>query len=72
METKQLSFQEMEIVNGGSNVLDCISQVAGGMGVLWGTAAAVAFGSNPIGWAIIGIGAVGLAAGIASNPGACD
>jgi hypothetical protein len=72
METRKLSLQEMEVTEGGSKVLDCISQVTGGMGVLWGTAAALAFRSNPVGWALIGLSAISFAAGVASNPGACD
>jgi len=69
---KKMSFKEMEEVQGGSKLLDCVSQVTGGMGLLWGTAAAIAFGSNPIGWALIGLTAIGTAASMATNPGACD
>jgi hypothetical protein len=69
---KELSFEKMEKVQGGSNLLDCVSQVTGGMGILWGTAAAIALGSNPIGWALIGLTAIGTAASMATNPGACD
>jgi len=39
---------------------------------LWGTAAALAFGSNPIGWALLGLSAISLGAGFASNPDACE
>ena len=46
---EELSFEKMEEVNVGSDLFDCVSQVTGGMGILWGTAVAIAFGSNPIG-----------------------
>lgn len=69
---QELSFKKMEDLQGGSNLLDCISQVTGGMGLLWGTAAAIVFGSNPIGWALLGMAAIGTAASMATNPGACD
>ena len=71
---KTLTIEQMEITEGGSmkRTLSCISQVAGGMGFLAGAAAALTFATNPIGWGVLILGAVSLAAGAASDPTACD
>jgi hypothetical protein len=68
---KTLNFEQMEFVHGG-RFLACFSQVTGGMGTLAGIAAALTFASNPIGLIILGLGALSLAAGVASDPSACD
>ena len=71
---KTLTIEQMERIEGGSlrKALSCISQVAGGMGTLAGIAAVLAFTTNPVGLVILGLGALSLAAGMASDPTACD
>lgn len=69
---KNLSFEQMEELNGGSNLLDCISQTAGGMDILFSAGALLAFGATPVGWICLGFGAIGLTASLLSNPYACD
>jgi hypothetical protein len=71
---KTLNFEQMELVQAGSlrKTLSCISQVAGGMDVLWSTAAALALGFTPVGMIVLGFGLVSLIAGGASDPTACD
>jgi len=71
---KTLSIDQMEITLAGNmkRTLACISQVAGGMGALAGVAAALTFATNPVGWGILILGAISLAAGAASDPTACD
>jgi len=66
METKKLSLQEMEMVQGG-NMLDCLAQGVSGAGVIIAVAAA----TNPLGWAFVGIAAVGFGLSYAANPDAC-
>ncbi len=56
----------------GSDVLDCISQVASGMSLLGSVAAIGIFAMTPIGWGILGLSAIGFAAALVSNPTACD
>jgi hypothetical protein len=71
---KTLSFEQMESVHGGTlkQVLSCVSQVTGGMGMLAGAAAILTFGTNPIGWGIFLLGGISLITGAASDPTACD
>ncbi|MFH0843535.1 MAG: hypothetical protein V1903_13075 [Bacteroidota bacterium] len=69
---KTLTIEQMERINGGVRVLSCISQVTGGMGVLAGIAAGLAFATNPVGWGILILGGISLIAGVASDPTACD
>lgn len=69
---KELTFERMEEVNGGSNLLDCISQTASGMDLLFAAGAMLAFGSNPIGWIGLGLGAISFTASMISNSTACD
>ena len=71
---KTLNFEQMEMVQAGGlkKTLACISQVAGGMDVLWSAAAILAFGLTPVGLLLFGFGAVSLLAGAASDPTACD
>jgi hypothetical protein len=71
---KTLNFDELVLIQGGSitKVLSCASQVTGGMGTLASVAAILTFGTNPIGWAILGLSVISLAAGAASDPTACD
>jgi len=71
---KTLTIEQMENVVGGSfkRVFACVSQVSGGMSVLAGFAAALAFASNPVGWGILVLGGISLVTGVASDPTACD
>jgi hypothetical protein len=71
---KTLTIEQMEFVYGGSlrQFLSCVSQVAGGMSTLAGIAAALTFAITPIGVGIFVLGAISLAAGMASDPTACD
>jgi hypothetical protein len=71
---KTLSFEQMEEISAGlfRRFLSCASQVTGGIGTLASVAALLTFGSNPIGWAILGLGAISLITGTASDPTACD
>jgi hypothetical protein len=71
---KTLNYEQMETTLAGNmkRTLACISQVAGGMGALAGVAAALTFATNPVGWGILILGAISLAAGAASDPTACD
>ena len=71
---KKLNFEQMEEVNAGSlrKILSCASQVTSGMGFLGGAAAILAFGTNPVGLFIFGLGFISLVAGAASDPTACD
>jgi hypothetical protein len=68
---KTLNYEQMEFVYGGK-FLSCLSQVAGGMSTLAGIAAALTFAITPIGVGIFVLGAISLAAGMASDPTACD
>lgn len=68
---KKLNLNKMEKVQGGS-IFGCIANAGSAGTVLWGTAAAIAFGSNPVGWAVIAAGAVFTAAAWADNPDACS
>jgi len=58
-----LNLIEMEAYQGGS-VADCVGAVAGGMEMIGGFAAAVALGAGPVGWALLGIGAIALTASV--------
>ena len=71
---KKLSFEQMETISAGSlrKILSCASQVTSGMGFLGGAAALLAFGTNPVGLVIFGLGFVSLITGAASDPTACD
>ena len=71
---KTLNFEQMEMVQAGGlkKTLACISQVRGGMDVLWSTAAMIALGFSPIGLMVLGLGVISLVAGAASDPTACD
>ena len=71
---KTLSIEQMYAVKAGSlrKLLSCISQASGGVGTLAGVASILAFGTNPIGWGILALGAISLVTGVASDPTACD
>ena len=71
---KTLNFEQMEMVQAGGlkKTLACISQVAGGMDVLWSAAAILAFGLTPISVILLSFGAISLISGAASDPTACD
>ncbi|MCR5697557.1 MAG: hypothetical protein K6G73_11360 [Marinilabiliaceae bacterium] len=69
---KKLTEEDLQDLNGAFGVASCIGQVAGGMGTIGGLAAALAFGSNPIGWTILGLGAISLAAGFIADPWGCE
>ena len=68
MKTPELT--KMETISGG-RFLSCFSQETGGVGTLAGITAGLAFGSNPVGWGILILGGISLAAGVASDPSAC-
>ncbi len=68
---KELNFDQMEDVYAGGAAA-CISQVAGGMGVLWTLAAIGSFAIGPIGWITLGFSAVSLISGVIADPTACD
>ena len=72
---KELSIEQLELLNGGGfrKTMSCISQVIGGMGTLAGYAAmGTIVAATPIGWALLIAGAASLAAGLLSDPSACD
>jgi hypothetical protein len=71
---KTLTIEQMEEIQGGTmkKTLSCISQVAGGMGVLTTVAAIGAFALGPIGWFAFGLSAISLAASAIADPYACD
>jgi hypothetical protein len=71
---KTLTIEQMENVHAGSfaKTMSCISQVAGGMGILASIATIGIFAINPIGWGIFALGAISLLSGVASDPSACD
>jgi hypothetical protein len=68
---KQLSIEQMETVYGAKVNWTCISQVADGMGFLGSLAFCLA-ASNPIGWGLLAISAVGVIASNVADPSACD
>lgn len=68
---KQLNFEQMESINGSKFKWACLGQVADGMGVLGGIAFSLTI-SNPIGWGLLFISAVGLVAANVADPNACD
>jgi hypothetical protein len=61
----------MENINGSKFRLNCLGQVGSGMEVL-GSLAFLLAASNPIGWGLLALGAIGLAATAISDPYACD
>lgn len=67
---KKLSEEDLEDLN-GAGWMSCAGQVLGSWGTMGSVAYALAVGSGPIGWTIIGIGAVGTIIGIAADPYAC-
>jgi hypothetical protein len=68
---KELNYYQMEQVTGGK-ILACVSQVAGGIGVLGFVAAIGIYATTPLGWGLFAISAISLVAGVASDPTACD
>jgi len=68
---KTLTFEQMESINGSKFKWACLGQVADGMGVLSSVAFCLTF-SNPIGWGILFVSAVGLVAANVADPTACD
>lgn len=71
---KKLNYEQMEMVHGGSltSAFACVSQVAGGIGVLGSLAAIGIFAITPIGWGLFALSAISLVAGVASDSRACD
>ena len=71
---KTLTIEQMENVLAGGlrKALTCVSQVAGGIGVLTTIAAIGSFALGPIGWFAFGLGALSLAASAIADPYACD
>ena len=68
---KTLSFEQMQAENGGG-VAGCASQILGEMGLLGSAVQLLAYGSCPIGWALLGVSAAALALAIADDPSVCD
>ncbi len=68
---KTLTFEQMETVSGSKFNWACLGQVGSGMELL-GSVAFLLTASNPIGWGILAIGAIGLAATAISDPYACE
>ena len=70
METRKLSFNEMELIEGGSrrSMWDCLGTAFSGVGLLMGAAAA----SGPAGWLGVGIGAIGFGIYVGLNPDVCE
>jgi hypothetical protein len=68
---KTLNFEQMESVIGSKFKWACLGQVADGMGVLGGVAFLLT-ATNPIGWGILLVSAVGLVATSIADPTACD
>jgi hypothetical protein len=68
---KTLNFEQMESVTGSKFRWSCLGQVASGMEIL-GSVALLLTASNPIGWGILAVGAIGFAATGISDPYACD
>lgn len=64
---KTLSVEKMEAVEGGGRGLACAAGVLSGMGTVWGLGAAIALGSNPLGWALLGVGAVAFGMSVANG-----
>jgi hypothetical protein len=69
---KKLTFEQMESISGSKFSWYCLGHIAGGMDVLWSTAAMLAFGCSPVGLIILGFGAISLIAGGVADPTACD
>ena len=69
---KKLTEEDLQDLNGAWNVWSCVSQGAGGIGVIGGLAAGLAFASNPVGWVLLGISAVDLVASYISDPYGCE
>ena len=71
---KTLNFEQMEMVQAGGlkKTLACISQVAGGMGILVTLSAIGIFAIGPVGWIAFGLGAVSFVSGGIADPTACD
>ena len=68
---KKLNFEQMESIRGSGFKWACLGQVADGIGVL-GSFAFVLTVSNPIGWGLLAISAIGLVAANIADPTACD
>lgn len=71
---KELTLEQMENLQpgGGSRFWSCVSSVTGGMGVLGGLAAIGIYAMTPVGWGLLALSAISLAAGVISDPTACD
>ena len=71
---KTLTLNQMENITAGSlkKTLTCVSQVAGGMDVLWSAAAVITFGATPVGLIILGFGVASFIASAVADPNACD
>lgn len=68
---KKLTFEQMESITGSKFKWACLGQVADGMGFL-GSLALVLTVSNPIGWGLLTLSAVGVVASNIADPTACD
>lgn len=57
---KNLEMNQMESLQGGT-IADCVAGVASGVGFI-GSVAGVAAAATPLGWAFLGVAAVGVVA----------
>ena len=67
---KKLTEEDLQELNGAGWV-SCAGQVLSVWSTMGGAAYGLALGSGPIGWTIVGIGAVSTIIGIAADPYAC-
>jgi len=69
---KEMTYEQLENLQGGKINWSCISQVASGMEVL-GTLAAIGILSlSPLGWGLFAFTATSFISGVIANPTACD
>jgi|WetSurMetagenome_2_1015567.scaffolds.fasta_scaffold1218071_2 hypothetical protein len=67
---KTLNLEQMQQTSGGK-FLNCVAQVAGGMGIL-GTIASIGIWSlGPVGWGIFILSSISFAADAVADPYAC-
>ena len=66
---RKLTEEELEEMKGSFNGLACAGDALGIAASMIGIAAGI---TNPIGWVVFGLGALGTGFGIASDINACD
>ncbi len=70
MFMKKIEIEQMECIEGGFKYnRGCISNVASGMSLLWSAVFVIGAATNPIGWTILGLSAIGY---VAADHTACD